>query len=254
MAFSIIYFTFFLANSASLVLSFTLSKSMVTQHGLFKKRLTWPAHKLSMSSVSMPASSSAQDSFGRKESLKAKLPLKIAVAGSGVGGVFVGYALQSCGFDVTVLEKTAKFSRFGGPIQLASNALSCVNSLSPSLFDQIMERFTFTGTRTCGIKDGIRNRWYSVFDAIKNLAEWNSLPYTGVIDRPDLQDILLRNMKPGTVLNSMQVSKYIEHEGGASNAISLSLSSASYAYLGSCFLSLWKQTARLMWRPLTVRN
>ena len=37
----------------------------------------------------------------------------------------LGYALQKKGFDVTVFEKTAKFSRFGGPIQLASNALSC---------------------------------------------------------------------------------------------------------------------------------
>jgi hypothetical protein len=69
--------------------------------------------------------------------------------------------------------------------------LSCVNSLSPELFDEIMTRFTFTGTRKCGIKDGIRNTWYSVFDAITNLAEWNTLPYTGVIDRPDLQEILL---------------------------------------------------------------
>lgn len=68
--------------------------------------------------------------------------------------MFLAYALQRKGFDVTVFEKTAKFSRFGGPIQLASNALSCVNSLSPDLFEQIMGRFTFTGTRTCGIKDG----------------------------------------------------------------------------------------------------
>jgi zeaxanthin epoxidase len=113
-------------------------------------------------------------------SLKAKLPLKIGVAGAGVGGIFLGYCLQNSGFDVTVFEKSAKFSRFGGPIQLASNALSCIHAMSPKLFDDIMARFTFTGTRTCGIKDGIRNRWYSVFEAIKNLAEWNSLPYTGV--------------------------------------------------------------------------
>jgi 2-polyprenyl-6-methoxyphenol hydroxylase-like FAD-dependent oxidoreductase len=103
----------------------------------------------------------------------------------------LGYALQKKGFEVTVYEKSSAFSRFGGPIQLASNALSCVNSLSPELFDEIMTRFTFTGTRKCGIKDGIRNTWYSVFDAITNLAEWNTLPYTGVIDRPDLQEILL---------------------------------------------------------------
>lgn len=143
----------------------------------------------------------------------AQIPLKIAVAGAGVGGVLLGCALEKKGFNVTVFEKTAKFSRFGGPIQLASNALSCVNSISPELFDEIMTRFTFTGTRKCGIKDGIRNEWYSVFDAIKNLAQWNSLPYTGVIDRPDLQEILLKSMKPGTILNSMEIRNYRQREG-----------------------------------------
>eukprot|EP01036_Dinobryon_divergens_P026799 gene26799-35486_t len=144
----------------------------------------------------------------------AQLPLKIAVAGCGVGGVMLAYALQKKGFEVTVFEKASKFSRFGGPIQLASNALSCVNDLSPDLFEQIMGRFTFTGTRKCGIKDGIRNNWYSVFEAIKNLAEWNTLPYTGVIDRPDLQEILLRNMKEGTILNSKGISTFVEHADG----------------------------------------
>ena len=71
----------------------------------------------------------------------AQLPLKIAVAGAGIGGVMLAYALQKRGFDVTVFEKTSKFSRFGGPLQLASNALSCVNDLSPDLFEQIMSRF-----------------------------------------------------------------------------------------------------------------
>lgn len=144
----------------------------------------------------------------------AKLPLKIAVAGAGIGGVYLGYALAQKGFDVTVYEKSAKFSRFGGPIQLASNALSCVNALSPDLFAQIMDRFTFTGTRKCGIKDGMRNSWYSIFNAIKDLAEWNTLPYTGVIDRPDLQEILLKNMKEGAVVNSMSVQKYTQREDG----------------------------------------
>ena len=44
---------------------------------------------------------------------KAQIPLKIAVAGGGVGGVMLGYALQLKGFDVTVFEKAKKFSRFG---------------------------------------------------------------------------------------------------------------------------------------------
>jgi zeaxanthin epoxidase len=60
------------------------------------------------------------------------------------------------GFDVTVYEKTSAFARFGGPIQFASNALSVLKEIDDRLFDRVMEKFTFTGIRTCGIKDGLR--------------------------------------------------------------------------------------------------
>jgi len=82
-----------------------------------------------------------------------------------------------------------------------------------------MGRFTFTGTRKCGIKDGIRNEWYSVFEAIKNLAEWNDLPYTGVIDRPDLQDVLLQNIQEGTVINNAAINKYTQNSDGTVDII-----------------------------------
>jgi zeaxanthin epoxidase len=55
---------------------------------------------------------------------------------------------------VTVYEKTSEFARFGGPIQFASNALSVLKEMDDRLFDRIMDKFTFTGIRTCGIKDG----------------------------------------------------------------------------------------------------
>jgi hypothetical protein len=53
-----------------------------------------------------------------------------------------------------VYEKTSEFARFGGPIQFASNALSVLKEIDDRLFDRVMEKFTFTGIRTCGIKDG----------------------------------------------------------------------------------------------------
>lgn len=79
-------------------------------------------------------------------------PLKVAIAGGGVGGLTTALAMLKRGFDVTVYERTEAFARFGGPIQFASNALSVIKSIDDVLFDRIMERFTFTGTRTCGIK------------------------------------------------------------------------------------------------------
>ena len=119
-------------------------------------------------------------------------PLKVLISGGGVGGLFLAKALQKKGCVVTVLEKTSKFARFGGPIQLASNALATIKGIDEDLFNEVMQKFTFTGTRTCGIKDGIRSteaapKWYTKFEAITNMAEYFSLPYTGVVDRPDLQ-------------------------------------------------------------------
>lgn len=81
--------------------------------------------------------------------------LKVAIAGGGVGGLTTALCMLKKGFDVTVYEKTEAFQRFGGPIQFASNALSVLKEIDDVLFDRVMEKFTFTGTRTCGIKDGM---------------------------------------------------------------------------------------------------
>jgi NAD(P)-binding Rossmann-like domain len=83
-------------------------------------------------------------------------PMKVAIAGGGVGGLTTALCLLKKGFDVTVYEKTAAFARFGGPIQFASNALSVLKEIDDTLFTRVMEKFTFTGTRACGIKDGLR--------------------------------------------------------------------------------------------------
>jgi NAD(P)-binding Rossmann-like domain len=83
-------------------------------------------------------------------------PLKVAIAGGGVGGLTTALCMLKKGFDVTVYEKTSAFARFGGPIQFASNALSVLKEIDDKLFDRIMEKFTFTGIRTCGIKDGTK--------------------------------------------------------------------------------------------------
>jgi hypothetical protein len=82
-------------------------------------------------------------------------PLKVAIAGGGVGGLTTALCMLKKGFDVQVYERTAAFARFGGPIQFASNALSVLKEIDERLFERVMEKFTFTGTRACGIKDGM---------------------------------------------------------------------------------------------------
>ena len=73
-------------------------------------------------------------------------PLKVAIAGGGVGGLTTALCMLKKGFDVTVYEKTAAFARFGGPIQFASNALSVIKEIDEGLFERVMDKFTFTGT------------------------------------------------------------------------------------------------------------
>jgi zeaxanthin epoxidase len=80
----------------------------------------------------------------------------VSIAGGGVGGLTTALAMLQRGFDVTVYERTDKFARFGGPIQFASNALSTLKAIDDKTFDRVLDKFTFTGTRACGIKDGLR--------------------------------------------------------------------------------------------------
>jgi len=163
--------------------------------------------------------------------------LKVAIAGGGVGGLATAYHMLNSGFDVTVFEKTQAFARFGGPIQFASNALSVIKEMDEALFDRVIANFTFTGTRVCGIKDGLRadgsfsmagdnlsylwdsNKpadWFVRFP-LKECADLFGLPYTGVIDRPDLQETFLdecRKLKPDFIHNGKGVESYEELPNG----------------------------------------
>jgi len=148
------------------------------------------------------------------------------------------------GWDVTVYEKTGKFARFGGPIQFASNALSTLKAIDERLFQRVMSKFTFTATRRCGIKDGLRADgsfrmtevadptylwdkdvpadWFVSFP-LKECADFFQLPYTGVIDRPDLQDILLdecRQIKEDFIQNGSPVVGYTNHDNGVTVELS----------------------------------
>jgi len=177
-------------------------------------------------------------------------PLKVAIAGGGVGGLTAAYYMLKKGFDVTVYEKTSEFARFGGPIQFASNALSVLKEIDDNLFDRVMEKFTFTGIRTCGIKDGLRSDgsfrmtddsldylvnpdapadWFVKFP-LKECADLFGLPYTGVIDRPDLQEILLdecKQIKPDFIQNGNPVVGY--ENLGKGNGVKIALSDGEEA-------------------------
>jgi zeaxanthin epoxidase len=165
----------------------------------------------------------AEDSAGKDDQvtftpvadeITAENPLRVLIAGAGVGGLALAKTLSKNPLvKVTVLERTDEFKRFGGPIQLASNALQILKEMDKPVFERVMEKFTFTGDKMNGIKDGIRNEWYAKFD-LGSPAEARKMPYTGVIDRPDLQNIYLESIPKGIVLNGDGVVGYERNKNG----------------------------------------
>jgi len=148
------------------------------------------------------------------DEISAENPLRVIVAGAGVGGLALAQSLcKNPHMDVTVLEKTDQFKRFGGPIQLASNALEIMKTMDEPIYKQVMDKFTFTGNKENGIKDGIRDEWYAKFD-LGGPAESRNMDYTGVIERPDLQNIYLQSLPEGVVRNGDGVIGYEQNPSG----------------------------------------
>jgi len=215
-----------LASALSLPCLFVTSNALVSRPSLINTASQ--NAKRSTPTLTMSASSD-YDLLGLPA--RPGRPLKVAIAGGGVGGLTAALCMLKKGFDVTVYEKTQAFARFGGPIQFASNALSVLKEIDDTLFERVMEKFTFTGTRACGIKDGLRSDgtfrmtedsldylfnsdapadWFVKFP-LKECADLYGLPYTGVIDRPDLQEILIdecRKIKPNFIQNGNPVESY----------------------------------------------
>jgi len=137
------------------------------------------------------------------------------IAGAGVGGLILANCLEMSNAHVkyTVLERTGEFKKFGGPIQLASNAMQSFRDIDSELYSEIEGLATWTGNRTNGIKDGIRDEWYAKFD-LQSPAEERGMPFTCVVERPDLQDILLKRTSHA-VRNNAGVETYTSEEDGS---------------------------------------
>ena len=115
------------------------------------------------------------------------------IAGGGIGGLFTALTLQNEGYDVAVFEKTKEYRPFGGPIQIASNGLEAVKRIDPEVHDKILAKATCIGDRINGLKDGLSNEWFAMFD-LQTPAERRGQRTSVVIDRPVLQDILLEHV------------------------------------------------------------
>jgi zeaxanthin epoxidase len=185
------------------------------------------------------------ESLSTSDDVSAQDPLRVLIAGAGVGGLALAQVLSKVPHvQVQILEQTSAFKRFGGPIQLASNAMSLIQAMDQDVFEKVSEKFTVTGDKMNGIKDGIRTEWYAKFD-LSSPASARNMPFTGVIDRPDLQEIYLKSLPEGTVLNGDGVDRYEHLPSGQVKAV---LNSGKEVY-GDCLIGadgIWSSVRATM--------
>ena len=153
--------------------------------------------------------------------------LKVMIAGGGIGGLCTALVLQNQGHDVHIYEKATSYRPFGGPIQIASNALESLKRIDQDVYDAILEQSTSIGTRKNGLKDGLSNEWFATFDLFAP-ARRRGQDSSVVIDRPILQEILLQGIGRGTVSNGCEVTGYTKHQYSApGNSVTGLLSNGS---------------------------
>lgn len=156
-------------------------------------------------------------------------PLRVIIAGGGLGGLTLASTLTRIGFDVYVFEKARRYRPFGGPIQIQSNALWALKQINPVLYESVEECGVRTGDRLSGIKDGLRYQegWLVKFDAATP-ARKCGLPLTLAINRVVLQDIFLKYGIPSErVKTSCAVTGYTNVEGGG---VQIALEDGSSVY------------------------
>ncbi|EWM27076.1 zeaxanthin epoxidase [Nannochloropsis gaditana] len=141
-------------------------------------------------------------------------PLKVIIAGGGIGGLVLANALQRHGIEYDLYEKTREYRPFGGPIQVQSNALAALEAINKDMTERIMAAGTTTGNRVNGLKDGVTNKWYCQFDTGAP-AQKRGLPLTRVVDRPDLQSILLEYMDRSRLHTGVEVAEYTQLADGS---------------------------------------
>jgi len=149
------------------------------------------------------------------------------IAGGGIGGLCTALVLQNQGHDVHIYEKATSYRPFGGPIQIASNALESLKRIDENVYNAILEQSTSIGTRKNGLKDGLSNEWFATFDLYAPARRRNQ-DSSVVIDRPILQEILLQGIGRGTVSNGCEVTGYTKHQYSApGNSVTGLLSNGS---------------------------
>lgn len=157
-------------------------------------------------------------------------PLRVLIAGGGLGGLALASHLIALGrFDVHVFEQAQQYKPFGGPIQIQSNALGALQQINPVLYEAVAQAGVQTGDRLSGIKDGKRHAdgWLVKFDAATP-ARRKGLPLTLAINRVVLQDIFLKYGVPAERVHTN--SRVVAYRNLQSHGVQVALEDGRAVY------------------------
>ncbi|KAJ1628816.1 hypothetical protein T492DRAFT_874436 [Pavlovales sp. CCMP2436] len=77
-------------------------------------------------------------------------PLKVLIAGSGIGGMLLANGLAKAGAEVHLFEKSTELRASGGPILIQSNALASIEAINRTIAREAMRVGTINACRVNG--------------------------------------------------------------------------------------------------------
>ncbi|EOD37791.1 hypothetical protein EMIHUDRAFT_440259 [Emiliania huxleyi CCMP1516] len=184
-------------------------------------------------------------------------PLTVLVAGGGLAGLVTAAACHAAGMRVALFEQASSYAPYGGPIQIQSNALRAIQRISPAVFEELVAAGTVTADRVSGLKIGYRKGnklaglydrgdWLVRFDTIGPALE-AGLPATVVVDRPVIQQILVKHGFPdGTVRISSRIEGWEDRGDGRGVVATLSDGTKAHADVLVGADGVWSQIRKQM--------
>ena len=182
-------------------------------------------------------------------------PLTVLVAGGGLAGLVVAAACHSKGMKVALFEQASSYAPYGGPIQIQSNALRALQQINPEIYEELVKAGTCTADRVSGLKIGYRkgNKLAGLYDAGDWLVRFDTvgpaleagLPATVVVDRPVIQQILVKYGFPeGTVRIKSRIQKFDDLGDGRGVAVTLEDGTKAYADVLVGADGIWSQVRK----------
>ena len=144
---------------------------------------------------------------------------QFAIVGGGIGGLTLGIALQRKGFNVTIFESAPTLRPLGAGITLAGNAVKALIQIG--IADAVLEAGKIL--QALIIKDQKGNILTQTNAEVlsRKFGVINSFS----IHRGDLQNILLRQLKPGSLLTGKKLLNFCQKQNG----VTLYFEDGSYA-------------------------